>query len=543
MSLTKQTNEHLKEQLLNSNPYVKLTRLTKEDIDLYTGIKQKKEKTPNVSNTNIPPRTIKQEYHDDLNNEIYENTIQHTSWQSSVQEYETTVKIETTNLIEIKIEPEDRTEDTTFSNYVENVDSEEFVCKECFAHFDNFEVFVIHKNLSHNNKPYVCEICNAQFVLGAHLNLHLVEHVNYLCVKNSSTSPSEIQSSSKSNVTINPSGNYKNSRSTTALAKNSCNSNSSVDLQQNVSNNSTQNFCVTDSNITLQNKKFKSFKCVSCMFTSESETQFLNHHAICSKISKTSKFHQCHICMKSFKNYSALNGHLKYHSYRSEIISRRQLALNKKKVSNQNKSGLVKSQKYVFPKIANFNKGLKCKDCNRYFTTRRKLNIHSKQHKKQMICNQCNKKFVLKKSFEKHLLSHTNGLSNVTSLNESSSRHNQKKNKELIKHNSASNSKTQNISEKDKSFQCPICNNYCKSKQSLSQHKRHHHSAVKHSNRKLKSKTVECDWCSIIITKCNLLRHIKSLHPNINPIKCSHCPMAFKDSPSLKLHVFECHTN
>jgi len=279
------------------------------------------------------------------------------------------------------------------------------------------------------------------------------------------------------------------------------------------------------------------------MFSTVSETQFVNHHNICNNISKTSKFHQCHLCIKSFKNYSALNGHLKYHSYRSEIVSRRQLLLNKKKMKNENKNTMVKSQKYVFPKIASFKRGYKCKDCNRHFTTRQKLNIHFKQHKKKMICNQCNKKFVLKKNFEKHLLLHTDELSNDTSFNKSNSPKNQRATKKSIKHKSVTNSETQNISEKEKSFQCSFCNNYCKSKQSLSQHKRHHHSTIKRSYRKLKSKTVECKWCSIVITKCNLLRHIKSLHPNVNPIKCSHCPMAFKDSSSLKLHVLECHAN
>ncbi|XP_026822990.1 zinc finger protein 626-like [Rhopalosiphum maidis] len=539
MSPTKHTNKHLQEQRPNYNPYVKLTQLTQEDIEEYTGIKQKKENTSNLSNECIPLGTIKQEYQDDPNLEFYETTVEHTLWQSSVQEIN--VKIESTNLIEVKTEPVDLTEDTSFSNYAENAHNNGFICKECFAYFDNFEEFVIHKNLSHSRKPYVCDICNAKFVLSAHLNLHLVEHVNYLCMRNSSISPSEMQSSSQSNLMITPSGNYKNSRSTTALAKNSCNTNTSVDLQQNVSNNSTQNFCVTDSNKNLQKTKFKSFKCLNCMFTTASETQFLNHNDICDNISKTSKFHQCHLCIKSFKNYSALNSHLKNHSYRSEIISRKKLvSLNKKKIKIQNKNTLIKSQKFVFPKIANFNRSHKCKDCNRHFTTRHKLNIHFKQHKKQMICNQCNKKFVLKKNFEKHLLSH---MSNDTSFNKSNSLQNQRAIKKSIKPKSVSNSETQNVSETEKSFQCSFCNNYCKSKQSLSQHKRHHHSTIKHTYRKLKSKTVECKWCSIIITKCNLLRHIKCLHPNINPIKCSHCPMAFKDSASLKLHVFECHTN
>lgn len=37
MTTSKHTNEHLKERHLSINPYVKLTRLTKEDIEKHTG--------------------------------------------------------------------------------------------------------------------------------------------------------------------------------------------------------------------------------------------------------------------------------------------------------------------------------------------------------------------------------------------------------------------------------------------------------------------------------------------------------------------------
>lgn len=530
------TDEHLIEHpQLNLNAYVKLTRLSKEDIERNTSKNHKKEITSNLSNVCIPPRTLKQEYQVNANINIYETSIKHTSWQSSVQEFGTNVKIEAANLVEVKIEPKNRiktiTQSTTFLNYKEN----KFICKICYVKFENVEEYLVHKNFLHKSTPYVCKVCNAKFVLSAHLNLHLAEHVNYLCIRNSSLNPSEIQSSSKSTLTINPSGNFKNSRSMTTLAIKSSNTNTSENVQQNASNNSIENLCVTDPNITLQKTKCKSFKCLNCMFATESKTKFLDHHDICNNISKnTPKLHQCHLCVKSFKNHLALNGHLKYHSYKSEVISKKQLTINIKKVKNQNKkSSVVKSQKYVFPKIANFNRSHKCKDCNRNFTTRRKLNIHYKQHKPQIICNMCNKKFVFKKNFEKHLLSHTNviisnGIANDTSFNKMSM---------------GDKSETRKISNKEKTiYYCSYCNNYFKSKQSLSQHNRQHHSIIKTPNRKPKSKTVKCNWCNLVITKCNLLRHIKSLHPKVNPIKCPYCPMSFKVAPSLKLHISECHT-
>ncbi|XP_001948795.2 zinc finger protein 544 [Acyrthosiphon pisum] len=540
----KHTDEHM-EKLPDSNvnPYVKLIRLSKEDIERNTAHNHKKENTSTLLNQwNTPTGFIKQEFIvEDTNMEIYRTTIEHTSWQSTVQTFGTNVKMEPTDIIEVKTEQENRIRtiiegSTAFSNYMENVNRTEFICQVCQDNFDNYEEYIVHKNLIHKSKPFVCKVCNAKFVLNAHLNIHLAEHVDDVCMLNSSVSPSEIQSSSKSNLTINSNRNYKNSKLTSKLAKKCCNTSISI----NVSNNFTQNLSVTDPNTTLQKNKCKAFKCVNCVFSTGSETKFLNHHDICNNTSKGSaKFYQCNLCIKTFTTRSGLNGHLKYHTFRSEMISRRQLALNKQKLKNQIKNSSVKSQKYVFPKIANFNRSHKCKDCNKHFTTRSKLNIHCKQHRQQMICNICHKKFLLKKNFENHLLSHTNviisnGISNDTLFNESNSQQNQN----AIKR-PGDKSENQNIS---KLFHCSYCNKSYKSKQSLSQHNRQHHSRFKLPRRKLKSKTVECNWCSLVITKCNLLRHIKSLHPDINPIQCLHCPMAFKDSPSLKLHTSRCHT-
>ncbi|XP_060863049.1 zinc finger protein 585A-like [Metopolophium dirhodum] len=540
------TDEHMEKQSSHIfNSYVKLVRLSKEDIERNTANNHKKENTSTLLNQwNTPNGLIKQEHIEDTN-EIYEATIDHTSWQSTtVQTFGINVKIEPTDEVEVKTEQENRirtiTEgNTAFSNYMESVNLNELICQICHDNFDNYEEYIIHTNLIHKSKPFVCQVCNAKFILNGHLNIHLVEHVNNVCMLNSSASPSKIQSSSKSNLTINPNRNYKNSKSTSKLAKKCYNTNTSV----NVSNNFIQNLSVTDSNTTFQKNKCKAFKCVNCVFATESETKFLNHHDICSNTSKdSSRFYKCNLCIKTFTTRSGLNGHLKYHTFRSEMVSRRQLALDKQKLKNRIKNSSVKSQKYVFPKIANFNRSHKCKDCNKHFSTRSKLNIHYKQHRQQMICNKCHKKFLLKKNFEKHLLSHTNvkmlnGISNDTSFNESNSLQDQN----AIK-STGDKSEYQNILKNEKLFHCSYCNKSYKSKQSLSQHNRQHHSRFKLPRRKLKSKTVECNWCSLVITKCNLLRHIKSLHPNINPIKCVHCPMAFKDSPSLKLHMARCHT-
>jgi len=264
--------------------------------------------------------------------------------------------------------------------------------------------------------------------------------------------------------------------------------------------------------------EFKSLKCQNCEFATGSEATFRSHLDICNNISKSSSKFQCNLCIKSFNSQPALNAHLKYHTIRREKISRTELRLDKKQMKN---SGVVKS-----PNTANFKRNYKCKDCNRCFTTLGKLNIHQKQHKQQMICNTCHKKYVLKKNFVKHLLSHTN----VTMFNgKCVSGTKITKGTDGIR-------KKQNILLKKKLFRCSYCTIDYRTKKCLAQHKRQYHSSSKLSLRKVNSTIVKCNWCSVRITKCNLLRHIKNLHPNIYPIKCRYCPMAFKDRVSLKLH-------
>lgn len=441
--------------------------------------------------------------------------IEHTLWQSSMREFGNNV--EATDVIE-EIQIRTITEITRYTNTMKNMKANKKTdCKICHTNFDNFEEFLIHKNLKHKIKPYVCNFCNAKFVLSAHLNVHKCD--NYLRMAIPSTSFEEIPTTSKNSLSINTSRNYKNSTSSSKLVKKS-----ETTVHQNEQSNLTQNVCVTTPNLILQKIKHEPFKCVNCVFATGSETEFLNHLDICNNISKgSSELHQCNLCTKSFKSESALNGHKKFHSNRS--VSRRQPPLDKKKEENKNNSSIVKSQNIV----SNIeNRSQKRKDCNNYYPTRSKVIIHPEPQQQNMIrCNICQKKCLSEKIFEKHLLSHRNVKTSdgKTKINKSTGDKIEK----------------QNISQKKKSFQCPHCNSYCKSKQSLGQHIRQHHSRLDIPRPNLKSKTVKCNYCNSQLTKGNLLRHIKSHHPDINPIQCEYCPMAFKDSRSFKLHKSKFH--
>lgn len=420
----------------------------------------------------------------------------------------------------------------------------------CYEVFDDFELLFIHKSLYHQNKPYVCEICDQRFSLSLHLNIHIAEHVNDYC--SNRRAPTDIQSSSRSHLTLN----YNNRKSISFLQEPISNSPNSVQNKKNsrqkklsekqVSIMSPQKHSASNSNTFLQNtRKCKPFKCPNCLFSSSSENKFINHHNVCninfenSYIPENEQF-SCHLCTKTFINKTSLNGHMRYHSLRGEIISKK--TLKKQKFKN-----ISKSQNNIRAKKPN-----KCNECNKNFISRRKLNIHNKQHNKQMVCKICHKQFFLEKSFEKHLLTHENitekkDNSINTSFNENNLFNSNKKSTKqkpfkvkFFTKKIKDDKKLRKIPLKEvNTFQCVYCDKYYKTIKSLAEHKRRYHADVKPKIKRLAS--IKCNWCSAIITKCNLIRHINSFHPNVKPLKCTHCTMKFKNHSSMKLHINDSH--
>lgn len=479
----------------------------------------------------------------------FRNSIGNTIWQS--QECTAVVKIETTTttIREIKTEPledyEQNIENPQFSNLNTSIHNS-FNCDMCYEVFDDFEMLFIHKSLYHQNKPYVCEFCDQRFSLSLHLNIHIAEHVNNFCTNR--RAPTDIQSSSKSQLALNynnrKSISFSNSPKTVQNKKNV----RQKKLCDKVSMMSTQKYNASNSNSFLQNtRECKPFKCPNCLFSSSSENKFINHHNVCnvnfdnSYIPENKQF-DCHLCSKTFINKSSLNGHMRYHSLRGEIISKKSLKINK----FQN---ILESQNNTCGK--NSVKVNKCKECNKNFISRRKLNIHYKQHKKQMMCKICHKQFFLEKAFEKHLLIHENiteekDNSINTSFNEDHSFNSRKSTKskslkiKFFAKKITEDKKLQKIPLKEiKTFQCLYCGKYYKTTKSLGEHKRRYHANVKPKLQRLAS--IKCNWCSAVITKCNLIRHINSFHPKVKPLKCTHCTLKFKNHSSMKLHINNSH--
>lgn len=284
-----------------------------------------------------------------------------------------------------------------------------------------------------------------------------------------------------------------------------------------------KSYCETDISVNIRNKpNLDPFKCTECSYSTVDQSQFISHFSVCSgDIDTDTEPKCCHLCLKSFCNQSALNGHMKYHSMRGEIISKKQKAKN---ISIQKSNGSVMiAQRGVIrvkPPITFFT----CKYCSKKFITKHKLHIHNLQHKKQMVCKVCNQQFLFKKSFDKHLLSHETGTLADDEKTKSVS--------------STTKNKTQNHVVQ---LSCAYCEDSFSNKKSLLNHTAMMHSDSQLSYKNSNSSFRQCNWCNSIITKCNLLRHIRRFHPKVKPIKCQICPMKFRDVFSMRLHLSERH--
>lgn len=245
---------------------------------------------------------------------------------STWQHIQNNFKIEPIDLNIIKTEPLNTYGDNvnpTYPNYHGTFD-----CSMCYEVFDNYEEFIIHKNLTHKlNQLYECLICNEKFGLSAHLNSHLLIHVDYLRLQNTALHSIKTRSSSNDHSSMS------------------------------------------------KEKKFN--KCSGCNFITNSELKLLRHQNICKKNTRDDNLHNCKLCSRSFFNQTALNGHLRYHSLRGDIISKRTLKKNRKhKLMGDSVNNSSKKHKMT------------CQLCDQIFVNKKWLDKHiMKRHENVQIIN------------------------------------------------------------------------------------------------------------------------------------------------------------
>lgn len=315
-------------------------------------------------------------------------------------------------------------------------------------------------------------MCDEKFNLSAHLNSHMLAHLHLENVPLALplappptiplALPSITQSSSTSNSTKRQKIKYNQKKT-----------------KEEPQNDATQ---------------LKPCKCSNCSFKTESKLKLIHCKNTCNTNPKSNFNHnngsyRCDLCFKTYINKTALNGHMRYHSLRGDIISKR--TLKKKGIFVQcNTSNAVESKNAISVR------------------------------KKNIECNVCKKRFVLQKRFEMHMKLHksvkiTNSAQNT--IGKSLKRKNIPK--LAVKFGLAdANVKGQNHKIQLKPFQCQHCENFYTSKRSLAEHTKlfHDYTDSIPSFKGNKYPIVECHFCNAFITKCNLNRHIGSFHPNGN---------------------------
>lgn len=457
--------------------------------------------------------------------------------------------------VSVKLEPLDTYEDnsmneaSTYSMFAENPYNN-VNCELCPAVYNNLEDLDMHKKQSHgmNYMSYICRFCGVRFVHEAHFSDHMITHsLEFQSLNNSSTLSTENQSSSRSYLSMNL-RNKEDCKSPLSSTQNSCyaspeNNSQRKRLPKNASSKSKP---VNQK----KTKERKPFTCQNCVYATISKNEYLSHKKNCNMTDSSEQYastsgvnnrtpYCCTLCSRSFVSQCSLNGHMNYHKIRGELTNKKTHTLKKIKVEfSNNKDDILKSQKGIFR--------YQCNDCHRSYISRNKLNNHRLQHQKQMICNVCKKQFFFAKNYEKHMLSHESYYSNnnVKSEYNTSLNNNDETLKKIdlkfVKKNiksefKDSKRKVQKRPKKIKPYSCYYCKTYYSSVTTLKQHYKIYH--VDKNTKFL----VPCSWCNIVVTKNNLLRHIRKLHPDVKPIKCSFCQFKFKYHKSLKLHIFKYH--
>lgn len=359
-----------------------------------------------------------------------------------------TIKREHINFNLVKLETVDTYASIIDSSIFTNCDEdipEQHKCDICLKVCDDSVDVIIHKCISHVAKPYICPICHAGFVLSAHLKVHLDEHDGGKFLVKSAL-PINLISSSIDNLT--------------EYSKKLKLSIQSTVKTENVSG---KNGCIT--------KLIHKYKCINCKYSSVFQNKYLKHQNICKNNpgnkTKTKMYH-CNLCPRAYKNQTSLNGHIKYHSIRGEIISKR--------------------QRYRLLKDLKENNGSLNTPNNK--TTQNKFIYHTRQHEKQMTCNICNKQFFLKKRFEIHLLQHKNKEQNVSQIS--------------LNKNRKSNPKT--LGNKMRTYrQCEWCDI------SISWNNLNRHIKAKHPE----TRSLKCLHCLITFKDYASLRyHYSEFHKN-----------------------------
>lgn len=154
-----------------------------------------------------------------------------------------------------------------------------------------------------------------------------------------------------------------------------------------------------------QKKNCKPFKCQNCMFITKSVSKFTFHSVNIpeNSISVNDKS-SCRICNKSFISKNALTEHMLCHTFKGDVVSKKKRqGIKKIELCNQ-----MDETKIFYDIENNSTKIFSDMENNSLMTNKNNTSTTNQNNVSRLnkICNICNVVFVSSKTFNAHLLLH-----------------------------------------------------------------------------------------------------------------------------------------
>ncbi|XP_017486192.1 PREDICTED: uncharacterized protein LOC108374703 [Rhagoletis zephyria] len=277
---------------------------------------------------------------------------------------------------------------------------------------------------------------------------------------------------------------------------------------------------------------------------SKAYSKYFPGNEICDRGSGENTSFRCEHCERYFSSVLELADHIQEHAFDCPICSMRfkkhsTFRAHVKRIHNHS----ISSLRALISEEKEENKPFQCSICSKQFKQKRSFRDHMKRKHNEIIkkpeedenklfqCSPCSRQFNKKRSFQDHM---------------------KRKHNQSIK-------KRPKGDEKDKLYNCPICNMCFKSHSAVFYHKRRRHPYIAttveddinaSSNTDTEkedtenSELIRCKFCNKEIPgnriKYHEKRHIYALNRKKKYL-CSFCPREFYCETSVKLHEKKIH--